>query len=110
MSNARIYNLDLRGMNAKILGTDVGPVKNSVAVSQLEISPGERYELEITAPENAGNITLYDTYFNNYPPVVLATLTILDTQTEPSLYEAHTETIPDWQQISYSEPDVTIDL
>lgn len=111
MSNARIYNLDLSWLNAKIIATDDSLVNTPIKVSHLEMAPGERYQLEITFWKTQKDIPLYDTYFSWYRPVKIATLQVKG-EKNTSIQERETPTweLPDWRDISYSKPDVVIDL
>ncbi len=63
-SNARIYMPNFEGLNAKIIAVDGMYVRESVDFGNLELSPGNRIDLDITIPKDAGDKTfvLTDTF------------------------------------------------
>lgn len=111
ISNARIYNLDLSWLDAKIIATDDSLVNKPTNISHLEISPWERYQLEIKFWDDKKNIEVYDKYFTWYNPVKIATLNVgWEQNTNLTSIETPIWDLPDWRDISYTKPDVVIDL
>ncbi len=110
MSNARTYSLDLSDFNAKVIATDDSLVNNPKYINELEISPWERYQLEITIPDNKDQLVLYDNYYSNNPPFAIAAMNVEWAVKEKIDIKTPIWNIPDWTNIEYNKPDVVIDL
>lgn len=66
-SNARIYMPNFKNLNAKIIAVDGMKVKEVFDFGQLELSPGNRIDVDITIPQDAENkdYILYDNFSRN---------------------------------------------
>lgn len=109
LSNARIYNLDFSWINTKIIWLDDSLVKEAKEIKTLEISPWERYELELKVPNDKNLITLYDNYFA-WIKTPIINLNIEDNNEKYNEVKTPTRDIPNWTNIKYNTPDVVIDL
>ncbi len=56
-ANARIFLPYLEGLSADVIAVDGKPVTQIFPLNQFELSPGNRIDLDITVPSNAGGKT-----------------------------------------------------
>ena len=110
MSNARIYNLDLKKFDLKVIATDDGIINNPKKVDELEMWPWERYDLEIKIPEELENLKLIDNFFKRETPNRLATMKIVWKQIADKEIKTPIWELPDWRSAKYNKPDIIIDL
>lgn len=110
MSNARTYRLDLSNFDSKIIATDDSLVNNPTKTDELEISPWERYQLEVVIPDDKDNLLLYDNYYSRNNPVAIANVKITWSKVSNNTITTLKWNIPDWTNIEYNKPDVVIDL
>ncbi len=63
-SNARIYKPQLDGLSAKVIAVDGMYVKKVFDLGDLELSPGNRIDLDVKVPKDAANKTfqIYDNF------------------------------------------------
>jgi len=109
MSNARIYNLDLSKLNAKVIATDDSLVNNPKRVYNLELWPGERYDLVLKVEKNMDGLEIFDRYFANRANK-LATFKLNGKNNKKAYIDTWTGNLPDWRNAKYNKPDVIIDL
>jgi len=110
MSNARIYNLDLSKFNAKVIATDDSIINNPKNVTELEMWPWERYDLEIKIWDKLWDFVLNDHYFDRYPYNKLATFRVVWKKTTKWNIKTPIWNLPDWRNAKYNKPDLVIDL
>lgn len=110
MSNARIYNLDLSKFDAKVIATDDSIVNNPKKVTELEMWPWERYDLEIKIWDKVEDLQLMDNYFSRYASNKLATIRVVWKQIAEKEIVTPVWDLPDWRDASYTKPDIVIDL
>lgn len=115
-SNARIYNLDLRNIDATVVESDGGSVKETYQPGILQMGVGERYTLLVTMPEQLETILLSDRYFPNNPNLI-ARISVEESgwsQLAENLDSTNTfngdSTVPDWRFMQGNEPDYVVDL
>jgi len=75
MSNARIYNIDFSKFDAKVIATDDSIINNTKKAYNIEMWPGERYDIELKIWDKLEDLVFFDNYFNDRP-AKLATLNI----------------------------------
>lgn len=111
ISNARIYNLDLSKFDAQLIATDAGLINNPHKITSLEIAPWERYELQLKINSESSKLVLNDNYWWINNNVKVWEFNIINTENKDNKDFIKLEwNKPDWTNISYSKPDLTIDL
>lgn len=111
VSNARVYKPSLKGLEAKVIAIDGMEVKENFSLNNLNLSPGNRIDLDITIPKNISNdkIELLDSFTRNTNK--LATLSILDKLVDtPDFDLPQNNNIPEWEDALDLEPDVVLNL
>ncbi len=105
-SNARVYMPSFENLEAKVIAVDGMYVKEVFEIGDLELSPGNRIDLDITIPSDADGkvFTLLDTF--NQEPIVLASIAVSGEKEEtPDFPFPSNPNVPDW----YAAQDVEID-
>ncbi len=110
MSNARIYNLDLSKLDIKVIATDDGLVNNPKKVDNLEMWPGERYDLELQVWEEGNDLKILYHYFSQYKPNTLLTIKVVWEKITQGNIQTPIWNLPDWRDAKYRSPDIVIDL
>ncbi len=110
MSNARTYRLNLWEFDSKVIATDDSLINNPQHIDELEISPWERYQLEIKIPNDKNKLVLYDNYYSRSYPVAIANININWVVKETKSSITPKWNIPDWTNMDYNKPDIVIDL
>lgn len=57
-SNALSFGLQIQGAKARVIATDGGLLPEPIPLERVEIAPGQRYELEVQADEDATKVSL----------------------------------------------------
>lgn len=79
-ANARIFSHQIKGLNPKVIAVDGRPVSEFFHFENFILSPGNRVDLDIAIPKNAGGKTyqLNDRFTRT--DIILATINVLDRQ------------------------------
>ena len=94
-ANARIFSPHFEGLSADIIAVDGKPVTRISPFKRFELSPGNRIDLDIKIPSQAGgsSFTVEDRFTRR--PFVLATIIV--TETEPAITpEFNPPTLPEF--------------
>lgn len=85
-ANARIFALDFQDLSAHVIAVDGRPVSHIFPFDNFNLSPGNRVDLDIVIPQDAGGMTfmVMDTFPRKPNP--LATITVVS---EPAISTPH---------------------
>ena len=96
-SNARVYNPVLKGLDAKVIAVDGMYVKEVFDFGSLELSPGNRIDIDVTVPKGAAeqSFDLIDTFSGG--EVTLARLVVSSDFVEtPEFAYPINPNVPEW--------------
>lgn len=109
-SSARIYNLDLRDWDARVVESDGWPIQELYQPSILQMWVGERYTLLVDMPQDTTKLLLKDIYFPDAPSDLLSVEVTWSPQEQTTITPVGDETLPDRRDLKWSEPDFTVEL
>lgn len=108
VANGRVFAPRIVGADAQIVAFDGRPTDAPLPLDRLEIAPGNRVDLEVVAPLDAGvDVRALDAYARN------VTLARIDVTGEPRAHGEGafaTSTAPDWRAAVELQPDLTYEL
>jgi FtsP/CotA-like multicopper oxidase with cupredoxin domain len=76
-ANARVFSPNLEGLSAHVIAVDGRPVTKIFELQNFQFSPGNRLDLDITIPDNAGgkSFTLLDRFPRESYPLAIIKVT-----------------------------------
>jgi FtsP/CotA-like multicopper oxidase with cupredoxin domain len=111
VSNARVYKPSFPGLNPKVIAIDGMKVKENFDLTNLNLAPGNRIDLDITIPidTDLNRIELVDSFTRNKQN--LASLDIIPQVVDtPDFDIPSNDNIPSWSEADTLAPNVVLNL
>ncbi len=104
-SNARIYMPTIKNTKATVIAVDGMYVKKPFNLGKLELSPGNRIDVDITVPENGiSEFNLVDTFTTNTIQLAKFKISGEKVKTPDFPYPTNPK-VPDWNEAKYVSID-----
>jgi FtsP/CotA-like multicopper oxidase with cupredoxin domain len=109
VANGRVFRPRFGGLKAEIVAFDGRPTSRPLPIDVLELAPGNRADVELSAPASMGSqqVMVEDTFTRRRLP--LATIDVRG-PAEPTTVAAATLPDPDWSEAARLQPDEVIRL
>ncbi len=107
-ANGRVYRPDFSALHARVIAVDGMYTRRPLAADGFELAPGNRIDLDIEVPADAGGRTfpIIDRFTRR--PFVLATLRVRGPVVETPVFAApFNPRVPSWEEAARLPTDVT---
>jgi FtsP/CotA-like multicopper oxidase with cupredoxin domain len=108
VANGRVFRPRFEGLTAELVAFDGRPTSRPLPIDTLELAPGNRADVELTASTIEQRVVVEDTFTRRR--LALATIDVRGPSMSASTAEATTLPDPDWSAAAHLQPDHRIRL